>query len=596
MNIQKGEALLARAKFHWSEGQHDEAERICKRLAEKLPKFIDGHFFLGTYLCELGRFEEGVAALRRAEQLAPKSSQIKINLATAYQFLGNIEKATETFQHVYATGQRTPELLNNLGLLYRRLGRLSESLNVLQELAGRYPNFPIGHVSLGTTLLSVGDVVEASISFQDAMRLSPEDGRFISAFLATSMYRSDLSAQKVAAIHCGYSKVFEKDLEQNANVERAGLVTDRTIHDPPRLGFVSPDFGNHSVSYFLVPLLRQLKASGVPVYLYSCLDRVDRVASAFKQGNYGIWADISDLSDELAQERIRGDDIDVLFELAGHTVSSRLSLFAERMASVSVSYLGYPGTTGLPGIDYAFSDATLDPPSSELLYSEQLIRLPFFSVYSPPEEAAGREVRSIAPLQKSGHLTLGVFHGGQKMTPENITLWTSLLARVDKSRLLVMVRGSRDPLFRSRWQAAASKNCVEMERIEFVEYGRLETYFDMLERVDICLDALPWNGHTITCHAMWMGVPTLTWKGDRRAARMGEALMAAVELQQFVATDIESACVLLCKYLDAPEALSRIGASMRGRMRSSKLMDYEAYSSEFMAAVRVCLASRRSAA
>lgn len=45
-------------------------------------------------------------------------------------------------------------------------------------------------------------------------------------------------------------------------------------------------------------------------------------------------------------------------------------------APVQVSYLGYPGSTGLPHMDWILGDAVVTPPEHDALYSERVAHLP----------------------------------------------------------------------------------------------------------------------------------------------------------------------------------------------------------------------------
>lgn len=61
------------------------------------------------------------------------------------------------------------------------------------------------------------------------------------------------------------------------------------------------------------------------------------------------WREVSTLSDRALAEAIAQDGIDILVDLLGHTSHNRRALFARR--SAPASFLGYPGTTGLPNMD-----------------------------------------------------------------------------------------------------------------------------------------------------------------------------------------------------------------------------------------------------
>src|SRR5437762_10567767 len=85
------------------------------------------------------------------------------------------------------------------------------------------------------------------------------------------------------------------------------------------------------------------------------------------------WRDVAALSDDELVARIAEDGIDILVELAGHTVNNRLPLLARRrVAPVQITYLGYPNTTSVETIDYRITDALADPPGqTDSQYTEK---------------------------------------------------------------------------------------------------------------------------------------------------------------------------------------------------------------------------------
>src|SRR6185312_6519652 len=88
------------------------------------------------------------------------------------------------------------------------------------------------------------------------------------------------------------------------------------------------------------------------------------------------WRNLTGMSDERVAELIRRDDVDILVDLMLHTEGNRLPVLARKPAPVQVTWLAYPGTSGMTALDYRLSDPYLDPPGCDLKwYAERTIRL-----------------------------------------------------------------------------------------------------------------------------------------------------------------------------------------------------------------------------
>ena len=70
---------------------------------------------------------------------------------------------------------------------------------------------------------------------------------------------------------------------------------------------------------------------------------------------------------------IRGDEIDILFELNGHTLGSRVDVIPYRPAPVQVEWLGFPFTTGLKDLDYFLLDKHVAPTKRSLMIEKPLM-------------------------------------------------------------------------------------------------------------------------------------------------------------------------------------------------------------------------------
>jgi predicted O-linked N-acetylglucosamine transferase (SPINDLY family) len=289
------------------------------------------------------------------------------------------------------------------------------------------------------------------------------------------------------------------------------------------------------------------------------------------------WHSISGKSDLEVVELIRGDKIDILVDLGGHTGESRLLVFAYKPSPVQVAWLGYPNTTGLRTMDYRLTDAIADPPGeADSFHSEKLIRLEYgFLCYQADEYAPETDS---PPCLERGHVTFGSFNNLAKLNPEVIKVWAEILRGQPRSRLMLKAQALTDEGNRKRFLRMFAEHGIAADRLDL--HGWMPVQKDHLElyrEIDIGLDPFPYNGTTTTCEALWMGVPVVAILGDRHAARVGASIMHQVGIEELVAKSTEEYVGLAVGLANDLDRLTVYRNSLRERMRQSKLMDQKLF-------------------
>jgi predicted O-linked N-acetylglucosamine transferase (SPINDLY family) len=283
------------------------------------------------------------------------------------------------------------------------------------------------------------------------------------------------------------------------------------------------------------------------------------------------WRPTVGLTDTAVAEQVRADGIDILVDLAGHTCDNRLLVFAHKPAPIQITWLGYPNTTGMPVMDYRFTDEIADPPGpADHYHSERLIRLPRgFLCYGPPDNAPGV---SDLPVRQTNRLTFGSFNNLPKLNAEVIGLWSQILQGVPNACLLLKSKQFADEQTRQRFvdlfsvQGIAAERVILLPRVSSTG-GHLAVY----QQVDIGLDPFPYNGTTTTCEALWMGVPVITLRGSRHSGRVGASILTRVGLSDLITDSPEQYVRLAMELAQDTDGLERLRATLRARMQASPL-------------------------
>ncbi len=337
-----------------------------------------------------------------------------------------------------------------------------------------------------------------------------------------------------------------------------------------------------------MPLLRNHDRSQFDVFLYASVERPDAVTEEYRAWAGDNFRDIRRMDDVSAAELVRRDRIDILVDLAVHGAGHRLRLFACKPAPIQMTWLGYPGTTGLDSIDYRLTDPFLDPPGTDLgVYTETSLHLPeTFWCYDALD--ADLPVRPL-PALAAGFITFGCLGSPRKVHPGVLSLWARVLGAVPGSRLLLVAEEhARDSLRRAFASAG-----IAAERIELTGRIRRRQYLELYNRVDIGLDTFPFAGGTTSLDATWMGVPVVTLSGETVLHRAGVSIAMNLGLPELVAASPDRYVAAATELAGDPERLSRLRAELRSRLEASPLGDARRFARHLESAYRTVWAHRR---
>ena len=350
-------------------------------------------------------------------------------------------------------------------------------------------------------------------------------------------------------------------------------------HDKIRVGFLSAHFQWSVVMAWSWHLLNGLDKNFFKLHCYSNVKAADDVTEHF-QAVVDVWRDIRDLADERAAEIIREDEIDILFDLDGHTEDNRLRVAAYRPASVQVSGIGYMNSTGLDCFDYFLSDIFCA--GDENFFTEKVIKLPHSHIcYEPTTKLKPAD---FPPCLKNNFITFGSFNQFGKMTDSILIAWKKILDAVPKSKLILKHK-IFDTIDGKNFVGERLKSFgFDLARIEmrgFSAENHLAEYGD----VDIALDTFPYTGGVTTCEALYMGVPVVSRYGERHGSRFGLSILSNIGLEELAVASYDEYINRAVMLANDWELLTLLRKNLRTMMKKSPLMDSENYLHEIQEAL-----------
>jgi protein O-GlcNAc transferase len=527
----------------------------------------------------------GEGNLAAAQAAAEEVLQYDPGQHRAWNVLGAIAAAGEKnrlaaqhFERAVALQPDNADYLNNCGEAYRRDRKFDEAMANCRAAIAINPRHAGAHYNLALCLHAIGDVGESWNAYTNALKLRPDFRIARSGFLFLLCHHPNIDAETVFAEHRRWGELHAGGITPMSLPPRSNPGLDGKL----RVGYVSADFRRHALSCFIEPLLAHHDRSRFDVFCYSNNRKTDEMTDRLR-AYASHWRDIAGMSDEAAARLVSDDKIDILIDLSGHTARSRLLMFARKPAPVQIAYVGYLNTTGLRAMDFRISDYRADPPGiADALHTETILRMPDTQwCYRPPPDAP--EITPLPALQR-GFVTFGSLHRLTKVNPDVIELWARLLARQPGSELLIA--GVPAGSTRQRICGQFASFGISAGRLHLFDRINFDDYMRLYEKIDIGLDAFPYNGATTTCESLWMGVPIVTLGGRYAAARSGVSLLTSVGLPELIADTPEQFVEIAGNLAGNPKRLAELRSGLRDRMTRSLLMDEPAFARAFEGLLR----------
>jgi predicted O-linked N-acetylglucosamine transferase (SPINDLY family) len=551
-------------KLLYSRGAPDRARPLLARALEIRADFLDARLVHAYVLHAMGELPAAAAELAAVLRHRPGDLSLRVILAQIRQALGDLAGAAAELEVVLSIKPDWKEALYNYGTAVMAQGREPEAERALRRVLELDPDFRLAYRMLGSLLHRQGRIDELLELCRAGRDRRPGDLDLESFELFALLFSDGLSEEELFRRHRDFGERLE-----GAHTVRIGKGDRRRAKDRLRIGYLSGDLNYHPVGLFLLPVLERHDRDGFETYCYAVEGRRDEFTRRLA-GAAHVWRDAGALSDEQLAELVRGDEIDILVDLAGHSGTSRLGVFARQPAPVQASWLGYLNTTGLSRIHYRITDRICDPePLTQQWHTERLLRLPDSQWCYRPFVAAPHAQRPA--LSANGFVTFGSFNQAAKLSRRTLSLWAKILDGVPSARLLVagVAKGAAEEVLRRRLLLAGA----DAARVQFAPFLPVKDYLQLYAQVDIALDPMPYSGGTTTCDALWMGVPVLTLPGRRSASRSAASVLTAAALTEWICQDEADYLRRALAFAADSDHLAALRLSLRERLRASPLMD-----------------------
>lgn len=597
-------ALLGHQLGAWEQAQTDVRRALACALDSGVQP-AQAYALMGEIPKAQGQYAEAVAAYERALEHAPSKVNWRYNLALCLEALGEPEAARDGYEAVLRQAPDHGPSLNNVAALYQRAG-LSDKAEALWTFAlSVHPQLLGARVNRALLWLARGEGQRAQAEFEAALKVSPTQpqallglaavhraaarheavleclerafavspnepfvlGQLLMArlqladwgdfaqrmtALAQALDAGQLSATPFSllaliddpALHALQAKRYVAHLGLDRTRAQALPLAPAAQPRPRiRVGYFSADLHEHATAYLMAELFERHDREAFEVFVFSYGKHTGDAAQQRMRAAVEHWIDGAQASDEALVAWARAHALDLAIDLKGYTYQSRPALFAQRLAPVQVSYLGYPGTLGGAFMDYVLVDRVIAQAASDQAhYSEQLVRLPQCyqvndSHWACDAPAAWREPGAVRSQQRQAHgldpaaMVYCCFNNTYKILPGQFDQWMAILQQVPRSQLWLLEDSAQAE---QHLRKAAQSRGIDPQRLVFAPRVARPEHLRRHVLADLFLDTFPYNAHTTASDALRCGLPLLTRAGRSFASRVSASLLQTLGLESLI--------------------------------------------------------------
>ena len=547
------------------QGEFEEAIALCKDAISIQPDFAEAFNNMGAIYREQGNLNDSLLAIKKAKLLKPDYADAYNNLGTVLQDQGNFEEAIKVFKKAISFQPDHAETYNNLGVSLSYKGRIDESIEAHKKAILLKTNFEAARSSKIYQQAQICDWkgIENDRLFITQLGIG---NQAINPFHLLSIEDTPNRHKKRA-----------ENFNRNKSKQKTSVFKLRKIesHKPIHIAYFSSDFKEHPVAYLIAKVIETHNRKTFKVFGYSIKGTKKDSLHKKLVNAFDVFRDLSEMSDREAAMIARNDNIDIAIDLNGFTQNSRIGIFSNRVASIQINYLGYPGTLGADFMDYIVADPIIIPTEYRNFYSENIIYMPH--TYQPTDNTRAisekKITRSDTGLPENSFV-LCCFNSTYKITSEEFDIWM---------RIMKTIKGSVLWLFKSnQWaennlKKEAENRGINASRIIYAERLPQDQHLERHKFADLFIDTFNYNAHTTASDALWAGLPVVTKIGKGFAARVAASLLNAIDLRELITDNKKNYEKLIIDLAKNPNKLNKIKEKLHRNRISKPLFNTELY-------------------
>ena len=589
--------------------RYEEALSNYDQALKLKPDYAEAYYNKGNIFRNFKRYDEALYNYDQAIKLKPDYFEVYNNKALTLNYLKRYDEALYNYDQALKLKPDYVIAYCNKGNIFKDLKRYDEALYHYDQAIKLKPDFAEVYNNKGNIFKDLKRYDEALYHYDQAIKLKPDFEYLFGMSLHMKMFTCDWQDFNVKVENLLLQTNENKKssfcypvlaLTDSPSIQRKsseiwindkhpfnslfGPILKSRQRDKIKIGYYSPDFREHPVTYLLTELLElhdknQFELFGFYFGPPDSSKMHKRVSSAFNQ-----FIDVGLKSDKDIALISRELGIDIAVDLTGFTESARTDIFSYRAAPIQVNYLGYPGTTGAEYIDYIIADPIIIPIESQQYYSEKIVYLPNSYQVNDRQRSITDKVftKDELGLPKDSFVFC-CFNNNYKITPNTFDGWVRIL-KVVKSSVLWLLEDN--PIAVLNLRKEAQVRGLDPNRLVFAKRTNPPEHLARHRAADLFIDTLPYNAHTTASDALWAGLPVLTCTGESFASRVAASLLNAIELPELITTTQKQYEARAIELATNPEKLKAIKYKLERNRLTTALFDTPRFTKHIEAAYK----------
>jgi protein O-GlcNAc transferase len=577
-----------------------DAAQCYERAIALNPRLVQAHVNQGNLQFRSGAHDRALESYSRALAIDANNAAIHCYRANALRELHRLEDSLTSYDSAL---QLQPDMLDGLrgkAFVLQELARHEQAVACCDDLIAKYPDIGAGWLYRGLALMDLKRYAEAAQSLERLIEIAPDQSYGQGYLLFAKQYACDWTLEPLAAAildQLKNSKPLTTPLAMLAATDNPALqlLCARTraehSHLPARqplctrapraraqkirVAYLSADLRDHALSYLMAGVFEKHDRSRFEVFGISFQEPGQTPFGTRVLKSFDAFVDISRQSDAQTAEMLHRMEIDIGVDLMSYTRAQRLNIFGHRFAPVQVGYLGFPGTSGTPYIDYLLADEVVIPPNSRQHYSEAVVYMPDCFQANDDQRVLGgpAPTRAAVGLPEQAFVFCS-FNSCYKITAPVFDSWCRLLRGRPDSVLWIL---TDNPDAQRNLTLEAAARGIDPARLIFAGRIQYEDHLARLRLADLFLDSFPFSAGATASDALWAGVPVVTRPGDSFASRMAASLLKTLGLPELVAEGPEEYERIATQLATDPAGLAALRERLATLRHTSALFNTERF-------------------